>query len=381
MKKLTALLLALCLCLASCVMLASCDDDTPEHTHAYKTEWAADATHHWHACEGEGCTEVADKAEHTWNAGEITTPATHDAQGVKTYTCTACAVTKTEAVQGDFTVTAEEWAQAMALENNENYVMTTSLPDMEETNVVVNKNGNKAFYPSREMYFVNDNGTYYTYNMHYTEKGYVRFEISEDLYNTYVSQDIGGMFKFADFTYDEDSKSYIATAEISYGPMLMTNVTLRFLDKKLVFASFLATGEGLSDEMMQLEITYGNAEAVVLPELLPENQLVVMEDGTYAYWYYNWAGQGLYAIPSYVEITLPDGTTKTLGELNAESRLLSYVEVAEDTYVFFDHAATEIPIPPQGDMLTVYETQDGTIRYVIVSDDGTAEIVRTVPLN
>ena len=38
------------------------------------------------------------EASHTWNNGEITTPATHLTVGVKTYTCTGCRGTKTEDV-------------------------------------------------------------------------------------------------------------------------------------------------------------------------------------------------------------------------------------------------------------------------------------------
>ena len=35
---------------------------------------------------------------HTWDSGKVTTPATTDTTGVKTYTCTACNATKTEAI-------------------------------------------------------------------------------------------------------------------------------------------------------------------------------------------------------------------------------------------------------------------------------------------
>ena len=101
MKKLVSLLLALCLCLSVGVMLVSCDDD--EHTHTYKTEWSKDATHHWHACETEGCAEASDKAEHAWDEGVVTTAATAEADGVKTYTCSVCGQTKTEAITADGT--------------------------------------------------------------------------------------------------------------------------------------------------------------------------------------------------------------------------------------------------------------------------------------
>ena len=36
--------------------------------------------------------------DHNWNEGEITTPATEDAEGVMTYTCTVCEATKTEII-------------------------------------------------------------------------------------------------------------------------------------------------------------------------------------------------------------------------------------------------------------------------------------------
>lgn len=118
MKKFTSILLALCLCLSVCTVFAAC---SKAHEHSFATEWSKDATHHWHACIGEGCTDVVDKAEHTWNAGEITTPATATADGIKTFTCTACGATKTESVQLVTTVTKEQWDAAIA---SHNYTLT-----------------------------------------------------------------------------------------------------------------------------------------------------------------------------------------------------------------------------------------------------------------
>lgn len=62
------------------------------------TTWVSDANSHWHKCNNANCDAVKDKAEHTWNEGTVTTPATCTAAGVKTYTCTACSATKTEPV-------------------------------------------------------------------------------------------------------------------------------------------------------------------------------------------------------------------------------------------------------------------------------------------
>jgi len=67
-----------------------------EHTHAWSETWSKDAENHWKTCSG--CAEVNEKAAHTWNAGEVTTPATEEVPGVKTYTCTVCGQTKTEEI-------------------------------------------------------------------------------------------------------------------------------------------------------------------------------------------------------------------------------------------------------------------------------------------
>ena len=69
------------------------------HTHTFDTEnWEKDATHHWHKATCEHSDEKGNYAEHTFNDGEITTPATEETEGVRTLTCTVCGYVKTEAV-------------------------------------------------------------------------------------------------------------------------------------------------------------------------------------------------------------------------------------------------------------------------------------------
>ena len=285
MKKPTALLLALCLCLASCVMLASCDDDTSEHTHAYKTEWATDATHHWHVCEGEGCTEVADKAEHTWNAGEITTPATHDAQGVKTYTCTACAATKTEAVQGDFTVTAEEWAYALDyLFNYDNFTYTsTGVQTMTGNNPMageyevaytVQKNGTDVLWifeldgvEMQRMFFFVYGDKYYGYEESYP----TNWQDASYWIDAFENHEI---FAYDDFAYNVETGAYEAASftfesdALGSKAVYYTDCTLKFLDGKLVGLSATATTsmDGMNIVSVQnITITYGTAPVVEIP--------------------------------------------------------------------------------------------------------------------
>ena len=67
------------------------------HSHSYADAWSHDATHHWHASTC-GHEVVSGKAEHTWNDGEVTKAATCGAVGEKTFTCTVCGATKTEAI-------------------------------------------------------------------------------------------------------------------------------------------------------------------------------------------------------------------------------------------------------------------------------------------
>lgn len=62
--------------------------------------------------DGNGTTELNEipviaALGHSWNNGEITTPATETTEGVKTYTCTACGETKTESIP-NYKDTAEE---------------------------------------------------------------------------------------------------------------------------------------------------------------------------------------------------------------------------------------------------------------------------------
>ena len=81
----------------------TCGYERAAHTaHTAGTVWENDETNHWHECTASGCEEKLDTAAHTWNAGEITTPATFTSDGVKTYTCTVCEKTKTETVTMEY---------------------------------------------------------------------------------------------------------------------------------------------------------------------------------------------------------------------------------------------------------------------------------------
>ena len=62
------------------------------------SKWTTDEDSHWHAATCEHTGEVKDKAAHSWDAGKATKEATCTEDGVRTYTCTVCEMTKTEKI-------------------------------------------------------------------------------------------------------------------------------------------------------------------------------------------------------------------------------------------------------------------------------------------
>ena len=72
-------------------------------THAYGEEWKKDASGHWHESTCDAITpthEVMKKdfEEHTYDEGVVTKPADYGVVGEKTFTCTKCSYSKTEAI-------------------------------------------------------------------------------------------------------------------------------------------------------------------------------------------------------------------------------------------------------------------------------------------
>ena len=64
--------------------------------HDFAAEWKYDETHHWHACADKDCKETKDKAEHSWDGGNVTVEPTTEKEGAMVYTCTVCRKEKTE---------------------------------------------------------------------------------------------------------------------------------------------------------------------------------------------------------------------------------------------------------------------------------------------
>ena len=68
----------------------------PDHTHTFDMT-ASDEYSHWQAC---ACGAKEQTAQHTWDGGVVTTPATAEEAGITTFTCTACGRKCTKIVPG-----------------------------------------------------------------------------------------------------------------------------------------------------------------------------------------------------------------------------------------------------------------------------------------
>ena len=90
----TILAIALMLVLSLSVLTA-CNKDGK---HNFAEEWSNNETHHWHACTDKGCKETKDKAEHSWDGGNVTVEPTTEKEGAMVYTCTVCRREKTEKI-------------------------------------------------------------------------------------------------------------------------------------------------------------------------------------------------------------------------------------------------------------------------------------------
>lgn len=84
-------------------------EEIPALGHDYSSDWTIDTaaacetvgskSHHCTRCDSKkDITEIPASGKHTWNNGVITKPATIAKEGVKTYTCTVCGVTRTETI-------------------------------------------------------------------------------------------------------------------------------------------------------------------------------------------------------------------------------------------------------------------------------------------
>lgn len=243
MKKILVSLMAICMVITLCVTLTSC-----AHKCEFSTDWSKDATHHWHACIGEECVEVADKAEHVWdnacdtscntcgqtrttehvwNAGEITTKPTQAKDGVKTYTCTVCSETKTETVP--FTgLTVDEWNDAFSSSSVENFTY----------NEASSTKGSGMTMDTEVTYKFTEDKAYVKMHMAgQRQEETVNDKLTANALRKQMVDSIRELAVFADYSYDAATKTYKAVRDIKIDSLdaSTSDITLKFNDdNKLV---------------------------------------------------------------------------------------------------------------------------------------------------
>lgn len=203
------------------VTLVSCG-----HECEFSAEWSKDAISHWHECTDEDCTEIADKADHVWDEGVITTPATQEADGVRTFTCAVCAQTKTEAVA--FTGLSEaEWNAAFASAVFENFAYR-------EAAVI---SGRGVSINGENIYkFTNDNAFVKMTLADQSRESYAPDKASANEARSQLVDSIKQLAPYAKYEYDAATKTYKATSEIYIASLgaSTSDMTVTFADGKLV---------------------------------------------------------------------------------------------------------------------------------------------------
>jgi hypothetical protein len=217
MKKLLSVSLAVCLLSAMGGTLTSCF-----HKCEFSTDWSGDESAHWHACTVENCDKTADKADHTWDEGKITTPATQEAEGVRTYTCTVCAQEKTEAVV--FTGMSEnQWDSAFRSFNYKNFSYTEE-STVKGSGVTVNTKSAYKFTKDCAWVKVTIAGQ--------SEEDYVTSSSDVERLHLKLFQSIKALAPYASYAYDAETKTYKATKPVRIDELdaSTTDITLTFSD-------------------------------------------------------------------------------------------------------------------------------------------------------
>ena len=253
MKKALSIVLTLCMLLSLGAVFSSCTLIDSVIGCDFSTEWSIDETSHWHVCTHIYCDEIADKAEHTWDDGSITTKATQEADGVKTYTCTACGKTKTEAVA--FTgMSKTDWDAALADEMFINFSYDEAA-SMTTSGVTVDTQMTFKFTKNRAMLK--------TTVAEQTEEEYVSDKEEVEEGRESIIEAIKSLVAYDSYAYDAATKTYKATKQvyIETWELWTKDIALTFDGGKLVQIQYTGsfTSEGLTFALdSTVTLTYGS---------------------------------------------------------------------------------------------------------------------------
>ncbi|MBR2965309.1 MAG: hypothetical protein IKC34_02030 [Clostridia bacterium] len=255
-----------------CISLSiftSCDG-SGNHTHTYKTDWAKDATHHWHECEDTDCNEVSEKSAHSyenattvdttkhkktcvcgaeiteahsWDNGQPITESTPDAYGSMLFTCTGCGQTKNEfPTDLTTTMTIQEYSELVfPIMEEDGSVTLTVFDDIGTANqtkftATIGVFGEKKMAVVDSYKYVNgswirdyansciriDNGGFCKiYSPNADDGSYENCSITTDATTLYefiesiMNNGFPGM-AFMEWTYDETEKAYVNPEDESH---------------------------------------------------------------------------------------------------------------------------------------------------------------------
>ncbi len=267
-KKLTVVILSVLMLFSMCLSLTACGEEEikPQHTHEFSTEWTYDDTYHWHKCIGEGCAEIKDKATHNYVNG-------------------VCVCGKEEpAPSADYTVTKEEWNNALGLDKPfffaDNYKLTMqNVTGAEESSLSLTVDGFKVkgnmvsgSYNYTE-YCSYENGKYYVFDNYKGVWEKEEYESGNPIYDV-IEQGIYPIMIenaiFA-FTYDEVTHTYNAYDMFVDG-ITLKSVSVKFENKKITEVNYVIDSISMTNTTT---IVYGG-QSVELPEvsLLPTGEQV-----------------------------------------------------------------------------------------------------------
>ncbi len=234
MKKTLAVCLSFCLLLASGATFTSC-----LHKCEFSSDWSGDEAAHWHACTVGDCDKTADKADHLWDEGEITTPATQEAEGVRTYTCTVCAQEKTEAVT--FTGMSEnQWDSAFRSFNYRNLAYS-EISTVQGSGITVDTESAYKFTEDCAWIKVTIAGQ--------SEEDYVTRSSEVERLQLKLFRSFKALAPYENYAYDAETKTYKAIKPVRIDELdaSTSDITLTFADGYLVKIEYTAsfTSEGI----------------------------------------------------------------------------------------------------------------------------------------
>lgn len=255
----------MCLLIPCSFTLVACENKTG-HECTFETSWTKDETYHWHKCTGSNCGEVADKAEHTWNSGEITTLATSSEKGIKTFTCTICEKTKTEEV--DYvpakSLTETEWNNAVSFTGIANYSMTTYSSTNPNFSDLVKVDGNKVYHKQVQHPMISDDGASFSsediYVKNDTTYSYYRKQEGDWIDKTENTPNIKSMFyqvqpsgtfmmfEYSQFTYNSENGKYECKS-ITIEGVTISDISLEFENGRLKSGSYNSGGVIMSHSL------------------------------------------------------------------------------------------------------------------------------------